>query len=172
MSLYSLIYHEAYLTLEPYFSENRIEELNTSEDKDVLEALLSLTKFINSELESTALDKAATDRNEQRCSKTRKYKSKKKDENGNREVFTAKELKKGYSREKEHYSNESNSLDTRYSSLEDVLIRLQDRRITEDDNEILFSVLFKNRWNFRLQIALIAIALTLFVFAFVLAYLN
>lgn len=172
MSLYSLIYHEAYLTLEPYFSENRIEELNTSEDTEVLDALLSLTKFINSELESTALDKAAADRNEQRCSKTRKYKSKKKDENGNREVFTAKELKKGYSREKEHYSNESNSLDTRYSSLEDVLIRLQDRRITEDDNEILFSVLFKNRWNFRLQIALIAIALTLFVFAFVLAYLN
>lgn len=169
MSLYRLIYHEAYLTLKPYFKENRITELNNNNEDDVVNALLSLTKFINSELESISLDKAAVSRNEERCSRTRKYKAKKKDDNGKREVFTMSEVKKGYSREKERYNNESNNLDDRYSSLEDVLQRLHNRELSEDDNELLYAVLYKHRWNFRLQVAIVALALTVFVFGFVLS---
>ena len=172
MSLYSLIYNEAYLILSPYSQEKRIEELNDSNDIEVQNALESLSKFIASELESIALDKAAVGRNEQRCSKTRKYKSKKKDENGKREVFTATEVRKGYTREKEKYQDASYNLDERYSSLEDILIRLEKRELSEDDSELIYEVLYKNRWNFRLQVAVISIALTIFVFGIVLSQIN
>ena len=172
MSLYSLIYHEAYLILTPYLQEQRIEELNDNKLPDVNSALESLSKFIASELESTALDKAAIGRNEQRCSKTRKYKSKKKDEDGKREVFTATEVRKGYTRDKERYKDASDNLDDRYSQLEDLLLRLEKRELNEDDAELISEVLYINRWNFRLQVALISIALTIFVFGIVLSQLK
>lgn len=45
MSLYSLIYHEAYLVLTPYLQEQRIKELNDNKLPEVNLALESLSKI-------------------------------------------------------------------------------------------------------------------------------
>lgn len=167
MSLYSLIYHEAYLVLTPYLQEQRIKELNDNKLPEVNLALESLSKFMASELESTALDKAAADRNEHRCSKVRKYKTKEKNEYGKHEIFTVEETRRGYNQERKRYQSVTADIENRYSELEDVLLRLENKELSENDTQLLYYVLSKNKWNFRLQVAVISIALTVFVFGIV-----
>lgn len=167
MNVKSILYNRAYLVLFPFITENRIERLNTDDSAEVASALESLSKFIASELESTALDKAAADRNEHRCSKVRKYKTKEKNEYGKHEIFTVEETRRGYNQERKRYQSVTADIENRYSELEDILLRLENKELSEDDAQLLYYVLSKNKWNFRLQVALISIALTVFVFGIV-----
>ncbi len=167
MNVKSILYNEAYILLLPFVTENKIEKLNTNASPEVESALESLSKFIASELESTALDKAASDRNEHRCSKVRKYKTREKNEYGKHEIFTVEETRRGYNQERKRYQNVTADIENRYSELEDVLQRLENKALSEDDMQLLYYVLSKNKWNFRLQVAVISIALTVFVFGIV-----
>lgn len=170
MNIKSLIFNKAYLQLCSLPDNENICSIFNSDDEEYESLISSVKDILHYEMKNIELDIQSTQRNIDKCYKTKKYRSKEKDENKKREVYNVKVERKLSQYDLIKYNEKQDRQEEIYSAISDALENLENKCVNDNDVELIKEIVCRKKLNSKFEIVITVITLLIFTSLLILKF--